>query len=140
MSSLTYRALAALPSGLQTLAKQHVAAHPADDINDLIGELAVAALEIVDAATDPARIYSRARSRVRRQTQDPARYSVTLDDAYHDIERDDEPSLIRRADIVRDVQQRQRVTMRRAQQIVRRQIARVAQGDLFIGDESGVLA
>jgi hypothetical protein len=133
MSSLTYRALAALPPALQALARQHIEHHPSDDINDLIGELALALLELADAATDAQRIYNRARSRLRRQTQDPAHYSAQLDIERHDIEQDDEPTPIRRADIVREIAARQRVTLRRAQQLVRRQIERAAQGDLFAG-------
>jgi hypothetical protein len=132
MSSLTFRALAALPLPLQALARQHVAAHPSDDLNDIISELAIAAIEIADRATDPAHIYNRARSRMRRQTQDPAHYSTQLDIERHDAEQDDEPSLIRRQDIVREIAQRQRVTLRRAQQLVKQQIERAAHGDLFI--------
>ena len=131
-SSLTFRALAALPPALQTLARAHVAAHPSDDINDLISELAISALEFADRATDPARIYSRARSRLRRQTQDPAHYAAGIDIERHDAPQDDEPSLIRRQDIVREIAQRQRVSLRRAQQLVKQQIERAAQGDLFI--------
>jgi hypothetical protein len=66
------------------------------------------------------------------RTQDPAHYSTQLDIERHDIEQDDEPSLIRRQDIVREIAQRQRVTPRRAQQLVKQQIERAAHGDLFI--------
>jgi hypothetical protein len=139
-SSLTFRALAALPLPLQTLARQHVQQHPRDCLDDLISELALAALEFADRATDASSIYNRARSRLRRQTQDVAHFSAPLDDEHQDIERDNEPTPTRRADIVREVQQRQRVTARRAQQLVKQQLARAAMGDLFIGDESGVAA
>jgi hypothetical protein len=132
MNELTFRALAALPLPLQQLARQHVQHHPADDINDLIGELAVAAIELADAATDAAHIYSRARSRLRRATQDVAHYAVGIDPERHDIEQDDEPSALRHADIVREIAQQQRVTKRRAQQIVRRAVERAQIiGDLF---------
>jgi hypothetical protein len=136
MSSLTYRALSALPPALQTLARQHVMAHPSDDIDDVISEVAVAALEIEGA--DAERIFARARSRLRRATQDVAHYAAGIDDAHHDIERDD-PSLIRRADIVREVAARQHVTARRAQQIVKSQIARAQIiGDLFMAEGGAV--
>jgi gamma-glutamyl:cysteine ligase YbdK (ATP-grasp superfamily) len=135
-SSLTYRALAALPPALQALARQHVQLHPTDDIGELVSEIALALLELAERSTD-ARIYSRARSRMRRATQDVAHYSAPLE---HDIEQqDDEPSLIRRADIVREVQQRQHVTRRRAQQIVRRAVERAMQGDLFAFAEGGAV-
>jgi hypothetical protein len=132
MSSLTYRALAALPLPLQALARQHVAAHPSDDLSELVSEIALAALELADAATDAQRIYSRARSRLRRHTQDVAHYAAGIDDAHHDIERDDEQCGLTRADIVREIAQRQRVTLRRGQQIVRRAVERASQGDLFL--------
>jgi hypothetical protein len=131
--SLTFRALSSLPPALQALARQHVAAHPCDDLSELVSELAIAALELADRSTDAAHIYSRARSRLRRATQDPAHYSAPLDDAHHDIEQDDEPTPTRRADIVREIAQQRRVTTRRAQQIVRRQIERAGMGDLFAG-------
>jgi hypothetical protein len=144
-TALTFRALAALPQPLQAMARAHVQQHPCDDLGELISELALAALELTDRSTDAAHnIYARARSRLRRATQDVAHYSVTLDIERHDTaadDADDEPSLIRRQDIVLDVQQRKRVTLRRAQQLVRRQIERAAQGDLFIADEiAGVSA
>jgi hypothetical protein len=135
--ALTYRALAALPSGLQTLARAHARQHPADDLDDLIGELALALAELADRATDPARVYNRARSRLRRQTQDPAHYAIGIDDEHHDTAQDDEPSALRRRDVVREIAAQQRVTMRRAQQIIKQQLARAAQGDLFVA-EGGV--
>jgi hypothetical protein len=130
-NALTFRALAALPPPLQTLARQHIAAHPCDDLSELISELAIAAIELADAATDARHIYNRARSRLRRQTQDPAHYATVIDDAHHDIERDDEQSALRRADIVREIARQRGISLRRAQQIVSRQLARAAQGDLF---------
>jgi len=131
-SSLTFRALAALPAALQTLARQHVQQYP-DDLDDLISELAIALLELADRATDASRVFARARSRIRRATQDLAHYSVPLDIERHDVEQDDEDeTTLRRQDIVREVAERQRVTLRRAQQIVRRAIERANQGDLFI--------
>jgi len=131
--ALTWRALGALPPALRALARQHVQCHPCDDLGDLISELAVAALELANRATDPARIYSRARSRLRRATQDPAHYAVGIDIERHDIERDDEPTPIDRRDIVREVARQHHESLRRAQQIVRRQIERAARGDLFAG-------
>jgi len=106
----------------------------------LVGELAIAAIEFADAAADPARIYSRARSRLRRATQDPAHYSAPLDIERHDAIADDdaEPTPARRAGIVREIAQRQRVTLRRAQQIVRRAVDRAMQGDLFAGSGGAV--
>jgi hypothetical protein len=132
-NALTFRALAALPPALQALARQHIEHHPSDDLGELVSELAIALLEFADTATDMQRVFARARSRLRRQTQDPAHYSAQLDIERHDIEQDDEPTPIRRADIVREIAARQRVTLRRAQQLVRRQIERAAQGDLFAG-------
>jgi hypothetical protein len=105
----------------------------------VIGELAVALLESVDHTTDAACIYSRARARVRRAMQNPAHYAYAIDIERHDIEQDDEPSLVQRKDIVREIAERRGVTTRRARQIVKSQIERAAQcGDLFVGDESGV--
>lgn len=68
----------------------------------------------------------------RRATQDPAHYAGGIA-----IERDDEPeSSLRRKDIVREVARQRGVTIRRAQQLVKQQIERVEQGDLFM--EGGV--
>jgi hypothetical protein len=140
-TALTFRALSALPPALQSLARQHVQQHPSDDLSELVSELAVAAIELADRSTDAARVFARARSWLRRQTQDPAHYSAHLDIERHDTVQDDEPSALRRADLVLEVQQRQRVTTRRAQQIIRAQLARAMQGDLFIADEiAGVAA
>jgi hypothetical protein len=134
-SALTFRALATLPQPLQTLARAHVAVHPADNLDDLISELAIAQLEAVDQTTDAACIYSRARSRLRRTTQDPAHYGAPLDIERHDIgvEQDDETTALRRSDITREVARQHDVSLRRAQQLVRRQIERTRLGDLFAG-------
>jgi hypothetical protein len=134
MTALTWRALAALPPSLQELAWQHVMAHPSDDIDDVISEVAVASLEL-GLAADAALVFNRARSRMRRASQDPAHYAVGIDIERHDveIEGDDEPSALRRADIVREIAQQRRVTQRRAQQLVKQQLARASQGDLFAG-------
>jgi hypothetical protein len=134
-NGLTFRALGALPAPLQTLARAHARQHPSDSLDDLISELSLAALELADRTTDAACIYNRARSRLRRATQDPAHYVVGIDIERHDveIEQDDEPSSPRRADITREVAQRQRVSLRRAQQLVRRQVERARLGDLFAG-------
>jgi len=59
-TALTWRALAALPAGLQALARAHVAAHPCDDLSELVSELAIALLELADRATDPSRIFASA--------------------------------------------------------------------------------
>jgi len=134
-SALTFRALSALPPVLQEMARQHARQHPADELGELVSEIAAALLELDDKAADPALVFSRARSRLRRATQDPAHYSVTLGDAHHDIERDAEPTPARRADIVREIAQQRRVSVRRAQQLVKSQIERAMQGDLFIADE-----
>jgi hypothetical protein len=128
-SALTFRALAALPLPLQAMARQHIEHHPTDDLGELVSEIAIALAELADAATD--RVFARARSRLRRQSQDPAHYAAGIDDAHHDIERDDEPSALCRRDIVRDVAARQHVTARRAQQLVKQQLMRAAMGDLF---------
>jgi len=135
-NALTFRALSALPAGLQELARQHVERHPCDCIDDLIGELAVALAELRGAAAEV--IYNRARSRLRRATQDPAHHSAPLDIERHDVEQQDdeaEPSAARRRDIVREIAQQRRVSVRRAQQLVKSQIERAMQGDLFIADE-----
>jgi hypothetical protein len=117
--ALSFRGLGALPPALQAMARAHVQHHPSDDLGELVSELAIAAIELADAEPDARRIYGRARSRLRSATQDPAHYSVTLDE-HHDIEQqDDESSALRHADFVREVQQRQRVTARRAQQLVK---------------------
>jgi hypothetical protein len=136
-NGLTFRALGALPVELQSLARAHVAAHPSDDLGDLVFEIALAALELAGRGTDAQSIFSRARSRLRRITQDPAHFSVMLDE-HHDIPQDGEPTPTRRVDIVREVAARQRVTARRAQQIIRAQLARSAQGDLFIAEGGAV--
>jgi ABC-type transporter Mla subunit MlaD len=133
-NALTFRALGALPPALQQLARQHIEHHPYDDINDLIGELSLALLELADAAPDATRVFSRARSRLRRATQDVAHYAASIDDARHDTAQDDEPTPARRKDIVREVARQQHVSLRRAQQLVRRQIERAQIiGDLFAG-------
>jgi hypothetical protein len=65
-SALTFRALGALQPVLQALARAHARQYPVDSLDDLISELAVAALELADRGTDASTIYSRARSRMRR--------------------------------------------------------------------------
>jgi hypothetical protein len=137
-NALTFRALGALPMPLQAMARQHVQQHPADDIGELVSELAIAAIELADAATNPAHIYNRARSRLRRATQDPAHYAAGIDIEWHDAIADDELSALCRRDIVRDVAARQHVTARRAQQLVKQQLARAAQGDLFFEAEGAI--
>jgi ABC-type transporter Mla subunit MlaD len=132
-SALTFRALATLPQPLQTLARAHVAAHPCDDLDDLISELAIATIELAGVASDARRIFARARSRLRRATQDVVHYSASIEDARHDVPHDDEPTPIDRRDIVREIAARQRVTTRRAQQLVKRQVERARLGDLFAG-------
>jgi len=128
-NALTFRALSGLPPALQVLAREHVAAHPADELGDLVSEIAIALAELRGAPAEV--IYSRARSRIRRATQDPVHYSCGIDIERHDAEQDDEPTALCRRDIVREIAQRQHVTRRRAQQIVRRALERAAQGDLF---------
>jgi hypothetical protein len=129
-SALTFRALSALPPALQALAKQHVAAHPSDGIDDVISEVAVACLEL-GLAADAERVFARARSRLRRASQDPSHYAVGIDIERHDIELDAEPTPTRRTDIVREIAERRGVTLRRAQQLLKQQLVRAAQGDLF---------
>jgi hypothetical protein len=133
-ASLSYRALAALPQPLQQLAWQHVQLHRADQLGELVSELAIAAIELADA--DAQQIFNRARSRLRRQTQDIAYYAAALDVERQDVAEDEEDEGEKphfREEIVREIAQRHRVTLRRAQQIVRRQIERARAGDLFLG-------
>jgi hypothetical protein len=137
-NALTYRALAALPAALQALAKQHVEAHPSDGIDDVISEVAVACLEL-GLAADAERVFARARSRLRRASQDPAHYSVGIDPERHDTAQDDEPTALRHADFVREIAQRQRVSLRRAQQLVKQQVERAQIiGDLFVAEGGAV--
>jgi hypothetical protein len=135
MTSLALRALAALPVPLQTMARQHIAAHPCDDLGELVSEIAIALAELADRATDAERVFARARARVRRASQDPAHYGAPLDIERHDIgvEQDDETTALRRSDITREVARQHDVSLRRAQQLVRRQIERTRLGDLFAG-------
>jgi hypothetical protein len=128
-SALTFRTLASLPPELQALPRADVQEHPCDDLS----ELELAALEITDAATDARRIYNRARSRLRRHTQDPAHYAIGIVFERHDIEKSAEQGSLRYADFVREAARQQHVTLRRAQQLVKQQLARAMQGDLFAG-------
>ncbi|MDA8256585.1 MAG: hypothetical protein M0Z99_13265 [Betaproteobacteria bacterium] len=129
---LTLRALAALPPDLQQAVRANH--HPADDLGELISEVALALLEAGQHETF-AKIFSRARSRCRRFTQDPAHYGAALDvaDAQgHEID-DAAPAPRKARALARArIEADQGVSKRTAQRRIKAQLelARV-QGDLF---------
>lgn len=131
MNALSHRVVATLSKTLQAL----IAAHRYDDLDELVQQVALARLEAEAGDSDDA-IFSRARSAVRRQTQDVAHWSVGHLDGF-DIATDDVIAArtarrgSERADLVREVAQLRKVTRRRAQQLVKTQLERVVQGDLF---------
>lgn len=133
-AQLAFAALACLPPTLQAKACAHVAAHPTDDLGELVSELYIAAAEL--AASDDV-VFARARSRLRRQTQDPAHYGAALDIERDDIEATSESTALRYRDYVSDLARERRVTRRRAQQLVRKAIERARRGDLFFAAAVG---
>lgn len=131
MNALTARTLGTLPAELQ----QQIRAHRFDDLDELVQAAALALLEAKRGDT-LAQIFNRARSNVRRFSQDVAHHSRPLDGVAEIADGGgDEPSPLRRRDIAREIAREHGVTARRARQIVAEQIARAKTNrDLFADD------
>lgn len=140
LHSLHHQALATFPAPLAGLIRAH---KYADEIADLAQEAALAMLAAPGASA--ATIYKRARSAVRRYTQNPAHYAAggdTLDalsdgdtlDAAADVPRT-------RRQIRRQIEADLGLSTRDAQRLLKKQLERMQEnGDLFAHDESGVTA
>lgn len=145
--SLTLRALATLPPELQ----KKIRAHRFDNQDDLIGQVV---LELLEAGLDVAavtnsgarlgqlgQVFDRARSAVRRFTQDPAHWS-----AGHGLDDEIDPADVMaartarrggvRREAVLETAKREGITERAAQMRLKKTIERARWGDLFAGDEN----
>lgn len=137
--NLTQRALAELPRELQQQICQH---RHGDDLGDLIQQTWLTWLEFLQAGgkKTPAEIFARARSDVRRFTQNPAHFGRGFDTLDADeitttpgSGSDAGQRKVFRARVEADLS----VSKRRAQQLVKRKLDAHAQGqgDLFDGGE-----
>lgn len=132
---LTQRALDTLPPELQLMCRSH---HH-DNLADLIGEVWLS-LQAAEAGDSVAEIFGRARSNIRRKTQAQAKW-VPLDLAEEESAIRaalEEPSPMRYADYVRQIQEQHKCSRRQAQRLVRKMLEQHGrgggQGDLFIGE------
>lgn len=131
------QALLALPPGLQVLIKQH----PYNtDQEELVQNVWAALLDAQlatdgdNSAVDCQAVFNRARSATRRYGQDYAHYATSLDDvAETELLADEhENSPLLREEYIRMIAKEFGVTVRRAQQMAKAQLASIASGnDLF---------
>lgn len=128
--SLTHRALAVLPRELQALARAHVQRCPADDLGELISEIFLA-IATAKAGEPLVRTFERARSNLRRETQDPARYGAGLDDQLAATASAPKQENKKKSEVVREVAARRAVSERYGRKLVARQLSRARAGDLF---------
>lgn len=137
MNALTARIFATFPPELQS----QVRSHRFDDIDEVVQAVALALFE-ARGKTTMYQIFKRARSNVRRFSQDLARHSAGLDAVAEIAVADQQdPTPLRRRDITRELAQTHGVTPRRARQIVAEQIERAkVNRDLFADDKSEVTA
>lgn len=134
VNALTLRTLATFPPELQTRCRAHIY----DDFDELVQQVALALLEARRDDTLRA-IFNRARSAVRRYTQNPAHYGRDIDGIAEDVAADYTPAGGKKQrEIAREISADHGVTTRRARQIIAAQVERAKQGDLFAGDGSGV--
>lgn len=139
MNALTFRTLNTFPLEIQAL----IRAHAYEDIDELVQACAVELLKARRGDETDLTIFKRARSAVRRLSQDPACYAIGIDDYAEVISAADTQAAVtarrgsERAGLVREVARLHKVSRRRAQQLLRRQVERAACGDLFA---SGVAA
>lgn len=140
MNALTARTLATFPVELQACIRSHHCSHHYDDIEELVQQVALSLLEARRDDTMRA-IFNRARSAVRRFTQNPAHYGRDIDGFAGVADDDKDPTPPRgkkRRELAREIAADHGVSTRRARQIVAEQVRRAKQGDLFAGYESGV--
>jgi hypothetical protein len=136
MNALTARTLATFPPELQA----YIRTHSHDDVEELVQQVALALLEARRDDTMRS-IFNRARSAVRRFTQNPAHYGRGRGiDGIADVAADDKDTPPRggkkRRELTREIAADRGVTSRRARQIVAAQVKRAKQGDLFADDGS----
>lgn len=139
MNALTARTLSTFPPELQS----YIRSHHYDDIEELVQQVALALLEARRDDTMRS-IFNRARSAVRRYTQNPAHYGRDID-GFADVADDNDPTNPPRGggkkrDLAREIAADHGVTTHRARQIIAKQMERAKQGDLFLEYESGVAA
>lgn len=136
MNALTTRALAFLPVELQ----QKIKTHQHDERDDLIGQVAVELLE-AQAGDSLDQIFKRARSAIRRFTQDPAHWSAgfgldEIDPASVTAARTSRRGAERRETVL-VLTAREGITERAAQMRVKKMIERLqTSGDLFSDNEN----
>jgi len=139
--ALNHRALGALPLQLQAKILAHHRA--TDDFGELISESALSLLEAGSEDTFD-KIFSRARSRCRRFTQDLAHYSGPIDGNVIDKKEEEEAAeRVSRKQLRARLEADLRVSKRQAQRIIKLKLEQAAvQADLFAfaGDENGVAA
>lgn len=132
-AALHFRALAALPAPLAALVRAH---EYANEIADLVQEAALAAL-LAKPGDSAQQIYNRARSRVRRFTQDPAHHGACIDG--REVGAGAASASPTRKQVRARVQADLGLSTRSAQRALKKQLERMRQnGDLFAGDESEV--
>lgn len=137
-AALHFRVLEALPAPLAALCRAHAYA---DELQELVQEAALAMLAAPeDSATA---IYNRARSNVRRFSQNPAHYA-TGGDAIDMLFGDDVLTAgagFTRRQVRKQIESDLGLNTRAAQRLLRKQLERMREnGDLFAGDGSGVTA
>lgn len=139
MNALTARTLSTFPVELQA----YIRARSYDDTEELVQQVALALLEARRDDTMRS-VFNRARSAVRRFTQNPAHYGRDIDGfadvATDDTDPTDPPRGKKRRELAREIAADHGVSTRRARQIIAKQVRRAQQGDLFSGYESGVAA
>lgn len=154
--SIEQQALAALPPELAGLIKRHCRVY-SDSMSELVSESWLQLHRAGGKATF-AEVFGKARSAIRRQTQDPAHHAIGMicEPENDDLEQEEEEE---RGGAKRDGEQEQcvalaqprarrgserraaaeqvavahGVSLRRGQQLVKKQLRRASQGDLFGG-------
>lgn len=129
MNAITLKVFYSFTQEMQSLVHEHAR----DDIDELVQQVA---LELLRAQpNDTAQtIFARARSAVRRFTQDVAHYAREIDEQRDEIADERDASALTRADCVREIAEREHITLRASQMRVKKQVERARLGDLFAGD------
>lgn len=132
MNALTIRTLATFPPELQA----YIRSHSYDDTEELVQQVA---LSLLDARRDDTMrtIFNRARSAVRRFTQNAAHYGASLDSVADVAAGNEQTTERKKRRIARELAADFGVTTRRARQIVAAQVKRARQGDLFSFSDDG---
>lgn len=130
MNILTARALGTLPAELQSLCR----GHRRDDFDEIVQAAAVSFFECPSLGL--GKVFSRARSAVRRFTQDAAHHGRALNADLDAAEEAESGAFISHKQIRRQVEVELSINKRTAQRRLKRQLERIRQGgDLFVGEE-----